>query len=125
MKIGIKQNRFHKGMDKWSDEDFWVHLGKNIEIIIPISILIEFRKLETIGSVFIGYNDIQANPVFCDNFVVFKNNEVGRYIYHRFQAEDINYILREERIIPMQYPLGILREHIDVDEKPTIIDKRG
>ena len=125
MKIGIKQNRFHKGTDKWNDEDFWVHLGKNIEIIIPISVLIEFRKLETIGSIFIGYNDIQANPVFFDNFVVFKNNEIGRHIYLRFQTEDINYILREERIMPIQYPIGILREHIDVDEKPIIINKRG
>jgi hypothetical protein len=124
-KVQIKKNRYNDGVDNWTDAEYWMHLGPNIELTVSANYLIEFRLLETIGCIQTGCSDIMGTPIYSNDFFILKNNQIGRYIYDRFmECGDITQALKMLSVVPVNYnPLLLgLKQHVDPNESPQIID---
>jgi hypothetical protein len=118
--IQVKKNRFHTSGGDWNDEDFYIFLGPNAELTNNPQYLIDFHQLETIGCIHTGYKSHLGEPIFSNDFIVFKNNYVGKHMYKRFMVEkDITEVLKQEQIRPIGYA-NCIRMHCDPNEQPTI-----
>ncbi len=127
MKLQIRKNRFNNinAVEEWGDAEYYFHLGDNMEISVNPFHILEFRLLETVGCVLVGFSDHLGTPIYSNDFISFKNNDVGKYIYNRFKSEgNITNILKEMNTMPFIYNHYFLVQHSDPSEKPTIVKMR-
>ena len=137
MKIAISECKWtkwnHKYPTFWGEEDFFVYVGKTIDVVTDPFKIVFYHQLENIGAFMIASSAHEEDekfrgefgyPYFTDDFVVFKNNEVGRKIHNEFSAskhKNITQIMASNRIMPVLYPTSFVLVRCATDMKPEIV----
>jgi hypothetical protein len=131
MQIQVRKNRFNpNGLEEWSDAEYYIWLGDNVSLEQNPVIQIEYRQNEAIGCLISGfarviYPEFTGDfhiPAYTNDFIVFKDNKIGREIHAEFlENGDINLILWERRINPSLYLADMVKVHPSLDLQPPIL----
>jgi len=136
MKLQSTRNIYHWDGCEWTDADFYIKLGEETEIIVNPTPFIEARFLYDIGLIrnTTPAHNLYDLPIdrktplgtfsFYDYFIVFKNTEIGRRIYDLYEKDITMLVIKEDLKIGQEiglYPGGIIKQHINIAEKPMLI----
>ena len=124
MKLGVQKNRFSPGCDKWTDEDYYIYLSPNAELMTSPVYLVEFRMMESVCCTLVAIKNVEGDKEWSNDCVIFRNNEVGRDIYNRFmECEDISKALKDGNVEPLPM-VPVVKVHVDENDKPVIVNAR-
>lgn len=135
MKIAISNSIYTKWNDKyptqWTDEDFYIQLGDTIDLCYDPARAINYHKNHSIGVIPTGDCEHDVNPDFdgelgflhyINDFIVFKNDEVGRSAYEDWKTKkSITQVISDSKIQPALYPSNIIMLRTNPNAKPKII----
>jgi hypothetical protein len=112
------------------DHNLYVYQGPLVEVTVDIRLALNQKKEEDImcimkhESAHEEYSDCPAPlgyPLFCDDFIVFKNSLLGDEVYNEWLRDGhITMVLAKRKIMPCLLPYYFIKRHVDSEEQPKI-----